>query len=200
MQSDPALLSLWRDGDVTSGNALLARHFGSVRRFFASKIDHGDVEELVQRTFTGCIEGAAGFRSDSSFRSYLFGIAKNQLFRHLRDRARDSSRHDPDLGVSSVQELGQSPTSVVAECERKGLVLSALQQLPVPQQTLLELHYWENLSAAEIAEALEIEPGNVRVKLHRARALLRETLVKDSGFETDEASIEALARALGRLV
>ncbi len=200
MDSDGALLDKWRDGDSASGNALLARHFGSIRRFFASKIAPGDVEELVQKTFTGCIEAAADFRGDGNFRAYLFGIARRTLYKHLRNRSRDASRSDPDLGVSSVRALGQSPTSVVAEREREGLVLQALQQLPVAQQTLLELHYWESLDAAAIGDVLELTPGNVRVKLHRARAMLLEVLARDAGPVVDEGGLDALARALGRLV
>lgn len=53
------------------------------------------------------------------------------------------------LGVSSVLDLGQSPTSVVAEQERGELLLEALQQLPLAQQTLLELHYWEHLDSVD---------------------------------------------------
>lgn len=200
MQSDAALLALWRGGEAESGNTLLARHFGSIRRFFASKIAPGEVEELVQRTFTGCVESVVSFRGDGNFRSYLFGIARKQLFRHLRNRTRDASREQPDLGVSSVRALGQSPTSIVAEREREGLLLQALQQLPVTQQTLLELHYWEDLSAPDIAKVLEIEPGNVRVRLHRARAMLRDTLMRDNGPSVDDGALDDLARALGRLV
>lgn len=200
MHSDAALLALWRGGDAESGNTLLARHFGSIRRFFASKIAPGEVEELVQRTFAGCVESVVSFRGDGNFRSYLFGIARKQLFKYLRNRTRDASREQPDLGVSSVRALGQSPTSIVAEREREGLLLQALQQLPVTQQTLLELHYWEDLSAPDIAKVLEIEPGNVRVRLHRARAMLRDTLMRDNGPSIDDGALDDLARALGRLV
>lgn len=200
MESDTALLHQWRGGDAASGNTLLARHFGSVRRFFASKIAPSDVEELVQKTFTGCIEGAANIREDGNFRAYVFGIARKTLYKHLRNHTRDTARSDPDLGVSSVRALGQSPTSIVAEREREGLLLEALQQLPVAQQTLLELHYWESLDAAAIGDALELQPGHVRVKLHRARTMLLDILLRDAGPVVDEDELDALARALGRLV
>ena len=76
----------------------------------------------------------------------------------------------------------------------------ALQQLPVEQQTLLELHYWESLDAAAIGAVLEIAPGTVRVQLHRARAQLREVMLSAGGTEVDEDGLDGLARALGRLV
>lgn len=133
MEPGAALLARWRNGETASGNELLARHFGSIRRFFASKIAPGEVEELVHKTFTGGIEGVASFRGDGDFRAYLFGIARRTLYKHLRSRSRDAARHDPDLGISSVRALGQSPTSVVAERQREGLVLRALQDLPVAQ-------------------------------------------------------------------
>lgn len=200
MTSDAELLSLWNGGDTRSGDTLLARHFGSIRRFFANKVDAQTVEELVQRTFTGCIEGATRFRGDASFRAYLFGIARKTLYKHLRTHIRDAEYVDHDVGVSSVRALGQSPTSVVAEQERGVYLLEALQRLPLAQQTLLELHYWEHLGPAAIAEVLEIETGNVRVRLHRARRRLLEEMVTQDGQPPTEDALDTLARALGRVV
>ena len=143
MTPDPELLRRWRAGDREAGNELLTRHFGSVRRFFASKVAGADVEDLVQRTFAGCVEAAERFRGDARFSTFLFSIARRQLYRHFRDSARDGARTEPDLSLSSVLELGQSPSSIVAGAEMEALLLQALQRVPVDQQTMLELHYWE---------------------------------------------------------
>lgn len=195
MEGDEELLERWRAGDARAGNALFRRHFASIRRFFANKVGADHIEELVQHTFTGCIEGRERFLGRASFRTFLFAIAKNQLYKHLRDHASQRSRQAPDMNVSSVRELGCSPSSIVAAREQQASMLAALQRIPVEQQLVLELFYWEQLSGAEIAEVLEVAPATVRTRLFRARAALKEAMDTSSPGDTDE--LEALAREVG---
>ncbi len=197
MDSDAELLRRWRAGDRGAGNDLLARHFGSIRRFFASKISGAEVEDLVQQTFAAAVGAADSFRGEARFSTFLFSIARRQLYRHLRNRARDMARTQPDLSVSSILMLGHSPSSVVAHAEKEELVFRALQRLPVEQQTMLELHYWENLPAPEIATILELQPGTVRTRLHRARAALQVALKKMMAIGVGPIDVDEVARALG---
>jgi RNA polymerase sigma-70 factor (ECF subfamily) len=198
--SDEELLERWRGGDKAAGNELLSRYFGPVRRFFATKISGDDIKELVQRTFAGCVEGAQRFRGDGSFRAFILAIARRQLYKYLRDRSRQGARDEPDLSVSSVVALGQSPTSIIAAAQREALLLQALQRIPVEQQTLLELHYWERLPANDLAQVLDIEPGAVRVRLHRARRALERVLTELVGPGGEQVDIDATARVLGLAV
>jgi RNA polymerase sigma-70 factor (ECF subfamily) len=200
MESDGELLERWRLGDKSAGTSLFARHFASIRRFFASKIGPSDVEDLVQRTFMGCVEATERFREDASFRTFLFAIAKRQLYKYLRDRARKDAREEPDFTMSSVQALGHSPSSVLAAEQERSVLLTALQRVSVEDQTLLELHYWEQLAAPEIAEVLGISSGAVRTRLHRARRELEEVvtmLLLPSGRAARSIDIDAVAIAVG---
>jgi RNA polymerase sigma-70 factor (ECF subfamily) len=198
--TDQELLDRWRGGDNVAGNELLSRYFGPVRRFFATKISGDDVKDLVQRTFAGCVEGAQRFRGDGSFRAFILAIARRQLYKYLRDKSRHNAREDADLSVSSVVALGQSPSSVIAAEQREALLLQALQRIPVEQQTLLELHYWERLPAAELAQVLDIEPGAVRVRLHRARRAVEKVLSELVGPHGEPVDVETTARVLGLAV
>lgn len=200
MSDDAELLEKWRDGDRAAGNTLFRRHFATVRRFFRNKIGADDVEDLIQRTFTGCIEGRDRFRGDSSFRTFLFAVARRQLYKHLRDRASRESRRDPDMHLSSVHALGHSPSSVAAAREEHSMLLVALQRISVEHQTMLELYYWEQLPGPEIAEVFEISPTTVRTRLHRARKALEEVLAeltKDGAPIDIEATAKALVADLG---
>lgn len=129
-------------------------------------------------------------------------IARKQLYKHFRNLTRDRKRQDLDLGVSSIRALDQSPSSVIAAQEREGLVLEALQRVSVEYQTILELHYWECLSASDIAQVIDIKPGTVRVRLHRARRALHEMFGELVQPQDDDEgmNVDAIARALGRKV
>ena len=198
MRSDNELLAAWREGDTRAGKELFERHFASLRRFFANKVDLHEVEDLMQRSFMGCVEAVERFRGDSSFRTFLFAIGRRQLYKHFRDaRVKDGRRAD-DLSVSSVVELGRTPSSLMGAQQEQTLMLQALQRISVDHQTVLELHYWEQLSTEDIAEVCDIAPATVRTRLHRARHALRETLeadLKARGRSIEHLDLDAAAVA-----
>ena len=196
---DTELLLSWRDGDKAAGNELFRRHFRSIRRFFRNKAPPDDVEDLIQKTFAGCVEGRDRFRGDSSFRTFLFAVARRQLFKFLRDRASRDKRVDPDFGVSSIHALGQTPSSMMAHQQNQELLLQALQRVSVEHQTMLELFYWEQLPGAEIADVLGIAAATVRTRLHRGRAALEKAFMELATGKTPRAplDLEADMRKLG---
>lgn len=173
--SDEELFTRWHEGDREAGAALVERHFDPVERFFSTKANPQAAEDLVQIAFARCIEAASRWRQSGTFRAFLFGIARNVLLEHIRGRVRDS-RSDAELHESAVIDLmpGQS-TQLAARDERRHLV-AALQRLPLDLQSVLELHYWEDLSMEELAATFGVPPGTIKSRLHRARQLLRDAL------------------------
>lgn len=105
--TDAELLAAWRVGDNDAGNALVKRHFAAVYRFFRNKID-GDLDELVQATFVRCTDRVDAIVSNEHFRGFLFGIARNVLKEHFREKVR--RRESIDFHITSVADLGTSPT------------------------------------------------------------------------------------------
>jgi RNA polymerase sigma-70 factor (ECF subfamily) len=173
-RSDLELLDAWVAGDQEASNALAGRHFGSVYRFFRTKVPDF-AEDLAQATFLGCVEGRDRFAGRSSFKTYLLGIARNQLLHHFRKRGREEI---VDWGHESVMDLAKSPSRVVAENETQQVLITALQQIPLDYQTTLELYYWEDLTQREVAEVLGVKEGTAKSRLSEGRALLREQLAK----------------------
>lgn len=194
---DIDLLRRWQDGDRVAGTTLFRRYFPTMRRFFRNKIGPSDVEDLVQRTFAGLVEGVGHFRGDASFRVFLFSVARRQLYKFLRDRGRREGRHDADLGVSSIRGLGQSPSSILQADEIHSLVQQALQEVSVEHQVVIELFYWEGITGPEIAEVLGIAPATVRTRLFRARAELEEKLTELLAGCTTTFDIEQVVRDVG---
>lgn len=167
--TDGELLRAWAAGDERAGNTLFVRHFATLRRFFQTKAS--DVEDLVQRTWLACIEKRGRLSEIGSFRAYMFGIARNELYDHLHRRSRAV-----DPLVTSVADLGPTPSRVASDSERRDRILGAMQRLPLDLQVTLELHFWEHLTTAELAGALEIPQGTVKSRLRRAKEALRAAL------------------------
>ncbi len=188
--SDLELLNAWRAGDSAAGQALFKRHFRKIYRFFETKFGR-DVDELVQSTFLACVRAKNQFRGDSSFSTYLFTIARHELYRVLSERRRDLDRIDFD--ASSIAELAPTPRTKIAAEEDRVRLLHALRELPVELQVLLELHYWEGLDAAALGEVFEMPPGTMRSRLSRARDALREIMLKDANTPPEVTeSVESL--------
>jgi len=157
MSDDLELVSAWRRGDADAGERLVGRHLEAVHRFFSNKV-RGSADDLVQKTFLACVESVEGFEGRSSFRSYLFAIARNVLHRHYRD----GGGFDP-LTVSAANCMADehSVADRVETREEQRLLLVALRTLPLELQTLLELAYWEGLADRELAEVLQVPSGTI---------------------------------------
>jgi RNA polymerase sigma-70 factor (ECF subfamily) len=170
---DFELLDRWRGGDKAAGQALFERHFDSLCGFFATKC-HGETDELVQRTLLACVRSQQQFRKEASFRTYLFTLARHELYHQLRRARRDGERLD--FSVTSIADLVTTPATQLARHAEHRKVVEILRQLSVEQQTLLELYYWEDMEITALAEIFEATPNAIRIRLHRARRDLRERL------------------------
>lgn len=173
-QEDVRLLDEWRAGDTRAGEVLFDRHFDSIYRFFSSKA-RDDAQELVQRTMTACLEKRDHVRKATSFRAFLFGVARFELLRHLRSVYR-RSRRECALLEASIEDLLPSPSVAAAQKREHRLLLEALRRIPIDLQIVVELHFWEELTTQEIAEVVGIPPGTVKSRLRRARERLSEQL------------------------
>lgn len=159
-----ALLAAWRGGDRRAGNAFVDRYFAAVYRFLRRRMADGAMaKDLAQRTFLACLESAHRFMPTVGVRVYVLGIARNILLRHFRDaRPCLAAPRDPSL----------SPSRIVARAEEHSLVRKALATLPESLRVVLELHYWDELSVAEIAQLLAAPAGTIKWRLYRGRELL----------------------------
>jgi RNA polymerase sigma factor (sigma-70 family) len=189
VDDDLQLLHAWRGGDRVAGQSLLQRHFDPIARFFRSKLGD-DVQDLVQRTFLDCVESRDRM-GHVSVRAYLFAIARHRLVDHLRGR----HLREVDPAITSMADLVTSASSRLARDDRQRLLALALQQLPLEQQCVLELAYWEGLSGPEIADALGVPATTIRSRITRARDRLRELLAT---LEGDPAALATLRGELDR--
>lgn len=185
MDEDLRLLERWRAGDAAAGRDLFRRHFNEIYRFFEHKVG-ADADDLAQRTFTACIAAVREqFRGRSSFRTYLFAIARNELYSYLRRLPR--AEHI-DFEETSLADLVTSMPSRIARAREIEVLRAVLRELPAEQQLLLELHYWHELDAPALAEVFETPAGTIRVRLLRARRALRDRM---AGL--DPGALDALA-------
>ncbi|MBZ5715399.1 RNA polymerase sigma factor [Nannocystis pusilla] len=198
MSDDFELLDAWRNGDLQAGSKLFDRHFESIHRFLRNKVGD-DTDEVMQRTLLACVETRDRFRGASTFRTYLFGVARLELLAHYRRRRK--LNNELDIESKSFFDLDPSPSTVVAKHNEQKLLHEALRRLPIDLQIALELHYWENMSATEVATVLEIPSGTVKSRLRRAKEMLREIMesitLSKTQLESTMGDLDGWAKQLG---
>lgn len=170
------LFDRWCAGDKDAGSELFRRYYRDVYRFVDYKLPD-DIESAVQKTFECCTRKRDEFRRDCSFRTFLFAIARLVVLEEWRNRR---GRETPvDFDEMSVESLSTSIGGRIARREQHSRLLDGLRSLPVEQQLLLELHYWQKLDGRELAVVFNIEPATIRSRLFRAREALRARLRRD---------------------
>lgn len=174
------LLAQWCDGSDRAGDQLLRRCFPLLYRFFINKV--GDAtDDLVQQTLIGCVKHRDKILDSGAFRTYLLMIARSRLFDYLRAMRRRQGHIDDDFEQVSVADVGTSGTSRVGRVQAQLKVRDSLRMLPASLQLVVELHYWEEQSTAEIAAVLELPQGTVKSRLRRAREQLERDLGAQAG-------------------
>lgn len=173
-----------RSGDAAASEALVQAHYRGVYRFLLWLCrDPETAADLTQETFAGFWqsvrrrEGAAGLDP----KAWLFGIARNQWRKRCRD-----AHPERWARLDEAEERSLAPGAEVQVLERleADRVQSAVAALPPELREVLVLRVWEQLSYAEMADALMISEGLARWRVHRARrrlAALLETREEGAG-------------------
>lgn len=183
-ENTETLLIRWRSGNREAGNRLLSRYVPELTGFFGKR-SAGNTEELVQRTLVACAQGLGRFEGRSTFRSYLYGIARRQYM--MLRRAEAYSMHEP---VTQPTQREDGPSQLAAVRQEHVILVMALRRVEPEFSAVLRKFYWEDCSIEEIAQELEIPVGTVKSRLARGRASLKAQLT--TGQVRDELRKEAL--------
>lgn len=159
---------------------LMRRWQGAVQRLVMRSVrDAGVAEEITQETFFRLWRARAQYQFTGKFSTWLFRIAVRLSLDHHRSRARRPALVE-DEGIEMVPaSTSLRPDRSVIEEEMVQAVDRAMAQLPLNQRLALEMNRFEEMSYAEVAQALECSVGAVEQLIFRARKRLRE-LLKDT--------------------
>jgi RNA polymerase sigma-70 factor (ECF subfamily) len=170
--------------DLTGADAaaLLERaydeHARGLHRYLARRLDPATADDLVSETYLVAWEQRRRYEPGrATVRAWLYGIATNLLRRHARSEVRGLRATARVVGRAPVHD-GTETTAVArvdAEARTRGLG-TALAELRQEERDVLLLVAWAGLRPVEVAEALGVEVGTVRSRLHRARSALRDHL------------------------
>jgi RNA polymerase sigma factor (sigma-70 family) len=183
------LLLRWRSGSRDAGNVLLSRYVPELNGFFGRRAS-SSADELVQRTLLACAQNVGRFEGRSTFRTYLFGIARNQYLMHRR--ARSYSELEPGTLTTRPED---GPSQLAAVRQEHVILVLALRAVERDFSIVLRKFYWEERSVEEIAAELRIPVGTVKSRLARGRASLKDKLANIKA--RDDVRSDALRELVG---
>jgi len=125
--------------------------------------------DIVQETFIAAVKHIDGLREDGKFGSWLFGIAHQKVIQHWRKRKEVLFDEMPE----SLDDFDDGPDDLLIRREQEAEFMNLLNQLPLPQRSVLLLHFVEDFSLEEISRITETPLGTVKSRLHYAKKSLR---------------------------
>ena len=182
---------------TSDASAWLERYGDALYRYAAARIGGREpAEDLVQETFLAALQSRDRFQHRSSVRTWLFSILRHKIVDHYR-RAQEGreliaaeSAADADADTdealkrfftsgglwSNVPSPWKSPEQALERDEFWSVLDGCLGGLPRSLAQAFVLRELEEVDSERLCELLGLSPGNLRVRLHRARLLLRDCL------------------------
>lgn len=141
--------------------------------------NRAEAEEVAQEVFLRAYRGVAEFRGEAKLSTWLYAITGHLCLNRLASGPRRlASRSDGEEALRSVASDERDPAAEAERREVRAALDRAIDELPDDRRIVVVLRDLEGLTYEEIAEALGLELGTVRSRLHRARMELKDRLEK----------------------
>lgn len=176
--TDEQIVAQTLAGNTDAFEAIVRRHG---KRLFAVAVsvlrDEAEAEDVVQDTYVSAFEHLDQFAGRARFSTWLARIALYKSLAKLSSRARTQSLEyedcDGEMQEFSVPDTSPDPEQRVAARQHATLLHSAIMSLPENYRHVMILREMRGEDTLTTARKLKITPANVKVRLHRAHAMLR---------------------------
>jgi RNA polymerase sigma-70 factor, ECF subfamily len=200
IDDDRELVHRAQKGDFEAFESLVALY---ERRIYSLALrivrQQQDAEEVVQQTFLSIVEHLGEFREEARFSTWLMRIATNHALLLLRKRSRrrtvqladergESEDYQDVPRPEFIAKWRETPEQIASQHETQRLLAQALDELDDKYRLVFVLRDIEGFSTAKTAETLGITEANAKVRLLRARLMLRERLTRIFGDEANRVA------------
>jgi RNA polymerase sigma factor (sigma-70 family) len=174
--TDEALMRAVRDGEVARLGTLFERHHAALFDFLARMTGSRTVaDDLTQDVFVRMLKYRATFRDEGRFETWMFRIARNARADYFRTR--DQARFCA-VELLEAESDTPGPASQFERGRDEARLRQALLKLRDDRRELIVLARYREMKYDAIAELLGIDPGTVKVRVHRAMKELREIFMQ----------------------
>lgn len=169
-------------GEVALYEILIRRYNSFLYKIGRSyRFNHQDTEDLMQETYLSAYCNLKKFENRSSFKTWFTRIMLNQCYQRKHKPSFKNELVSDDLHTekSNVMFQHSSNNEKITVNKELGRVLeNAIHEIPEDYRIVFTLRELNGLSVAETAEAIDISESNVKVRLNRAKTMLRSEIEK----------------------
>jgi RNA polymerase sigma factor (sigma-70 family) len=191
---DSAVVKRVLSGEKELFEILLRRHNQTLYRIIRSYLqDDDDVEDAMQNTYLKAFDKLQQFQGNSTFLTWLIRIGINESLLRIRELKKNKSVYisESDVPNEKIIQLPDTkqmnPEKLAIRQETRLLIERAIDELPEKYRVIYMLKEVEGLENKEIESCLGITDSNIKVRLHRAKTLLKDKLFQlHSGAEIFE--------------
>ena len=186
MFEDAYLVQRTLEGDIRAFEALIDKYKNMVFTIsFRMLGNHTDAEDASQEVFLRLYNSLSKYNSNHKFSNWLYQITMNICRDELRKRksAKTSVSLDEPIREEDGKDIASLipdeynlPERVAEENELRNRLELAIQKLPKDYKEPLVLRYTKGLSYEDISSILKLPIGTVKIRIHRARKMIREML------------------------
>lgn len=178
--SDNEIISRVLQGEKNLYASIVRRYNQRLYRVGMSIInDDTEVEDVMQIAYIKAYENLGKFAFKSAFSTWITRILINESLLKLRKRKQvlNITSEMIDNKISHNHQVdSQTPLMNVVNSELKVILEKAIQQLPEKYRTVFIMREIEDMNVAETRECLDLSEANVKVRLNRAKAMLKNSL------------------------
>ncbi len=190
--SDEEVVARVLAGETAMFEIVMRRHNQLLYRVARSVLrNDGEAEDVMQDAYVRAYERLDQFAGRAKFSTWLTRIAVHEALARQRRGNRyqelDSMSDREGDPMDRLATLAPDPEQQASNSETRRLLEEAVEKLPDAYRTIFMLRDVEEMSTSDTAHVLDISEENVKVRLHRARALLRKSLYARAGMERKEA-------------
>jgi RNA polymerase sigma-70 factor (ECF subfamily) len=179
MADDRTLVSRVLRGEEPAYKDLIRQHERLVTHMVGRLVNQDeDREELCQDVFLKVFERLPEFSFQSKLSTWIATIAYRHAINHLRKQRMQFQEIQEENGWAERFVERQDPSELLAAKEEEEQVLFFIDQLPPQYKAVLTLYHLDGMNYSEIGEAMEMPEGTVKSYLFRARALLKEKMMR----------------------
>lgn len=174
--SDEEIIIEIKNGNIEAYSEIVRRYNQRLYRIAVSYgVTDDDAEEVIQLAYISAYEKLSQFRGEAKFSTWLIRILINECLMLKRQQKRIVKIEESD-DVTFSGDNHQNPEENYMNIERKEMLEEAVKRLPEKYRTVFIFKEIEGMSIEEISDSLDISKVNVKVRLHRAKSMLKEDI------------------------
>lgn len=170
--TDEMIMEAVKNGDLQQVSLLFKRYHRRIFNFLANMaMDRDLAEDLTQNVFLRVIKYRGSYKAGLKFQSWIYQMARNVFSDHYQA---NKNKYSQFVDVEKMSDRIQEPQGNEEQEHREQLLQRSMALLETDQRELLVLTRFQKMKYEEVATLMDTTVANIKVRIHRAVAKLRE--------------------------